>query len=177
MASTLDQQFNDLTKEFTKLRAEVKRMKKQLNALTADPEKQSKKAPSGFAKPMKLSKELCKFLNIDTEEMMARTTVTKAVNAYVKEHGLQNPENKRELILDDKLKSIIKPNDGETVTFFNLQKYMSCHYIKEEKPKEEKPKEEKPKEEKPKEEKPKEEKPTAQSEPKKVKKIIKKVKK
>ena len=132
MSSELQMQFTDLQNEVTKLRAEMKRLKKQVNKLSKDPDDSKEKPLSGFAKPMKLSVELTKFLGIEKDEMMSRTNVTKAINVYVKEHSLQNPENKRELILDAKLKTIIEAKDGETVTFFNLQRYMRPHYVKQE---------------------------------------------
>ena len=87
-----------LVSEFVKLKAEVKKMQKQMKKLLKDSvpdEPQKEKKVSGFAKPMKMSSVLCEFLNVDKETMMARTDVTKFINAYVKEHNLQNPENKR----------------------------------------------------------------------------------
>jgi chromatin remodeling complex protein RSC6 len=79
---------------------------------------------------MKLSEELTKFLGVSSDTMMARTEVTKEINKYVKENDLQNPENRRELIMDAKLRTILTVKDGDIVTFFNLQRYMSPHYIK-----------------------------------------------
>ena len=120
-----------LRTDVTKLTADNKKLAKQLKKLLkeAEPEDKPKRA-NGFAKPMKMSAELCKFLGVSDTTEMARTDVTKAITAYVKEHNLQNPDNKRELILDDKLKTIIQPEDDVTVTFFNLQKFMSKHYVK-----------------------------------------------
>lgn len=86
------------------------------------------RAPSGFAKPTSVSKELSTFLGLPDGEEIARTDVTKRINVYVKEHNLQNPADKRELVLDDTLQTLLNPPDGETVTFFNLQKYMKPHY-------------------------------------------------
>lgn len=122
-----------LVKEVLKLRADFKRLQKAVRKLTkgeADEEKPKKL--SGFAKPMKMSVALCKFLGVSEDTLMARTDVTKEINKYVKANNLQNPENKRELILDDKLKTILTVPSDVTLTFFNLQKYMSEHYIKDE---------------------------------------------
>lgn len=120
-----------LRTDVTKLTADNKKLAKQLKKLLKEAEPEDKpKRVNGFAKPMKMSAELCKFLGVSETTEMARTDVTKAITAYVKEHNLQNPDNKRELILDDKLKQIIQPEDDVTVTFFNLQKFMSKHYVK-----------------------------------------------
>ena len=122
-----------LVKEVLKLRADFKRLQKAVRKLTkGESDEEKPKKLSGFAKPMKMSAALCKFLGVDENTQMARTDVTKEINKYVKANNLQNPENKRELILDDKLKTILTVPSDVTLTFFNLQKYMSEHYIKDE---------------------------------------------
>lgn len=45
--------------------------------------------------PQKLSPELTEFTGQST---LPRTEVVKLISAYVKEHNLQNPENRREII-------------------------------------------------------------------------------
>ena len=125
--------FEALVARVSKLESDNKKMARQIKKLIKESEPEDKpKRVSGFAKPMKLSKALCKFLDVSEDHMMARTDVTKAITAYVKEHKLQNESNKRELILDDKLRTIIDAPEGTQVTFFNLQRYMSPHYVKEE---------------------------------------------
>ena len=135
MASETTTMFDEMKADIAKLRADLKRLQKVVRKLTKPPEDESKpKKLSGFAKPMKLSNELTTFLGVPTDTMLARTDVTKEINKYVKENNLQNPDNKRELILDAKLRTIIKTEADETVTFFNLQRFMSPHYIKEDAP-------------------------------------------
>jgi chromatin remodeling complex protein RSC6 len=133
VVETMDHE--SLVKEVLKLRADLKRLQKAVRKLskTEDDEDKPKKL-SGFAKPMKMSKELCDFLGVTHDTLMARTDVTKEINKYVKANNLQNPENKRELILDAKLKTILTVPSDVTLTFFNLQKYMSHHYIKDTEP-------------------------------------------
>ena len=129
----------ELKADVAKLRSELKKLQKIVKNMNKDPNAEVvPKKPSGFAKPSKLSKELTTFLNVDKDTELARTEVTKMINKYVKDNGLQKEDNKRVLILDDKLKTIITPNGDEEVTFFNLQRFMSKHYIKEEKPSTEK---------------------------------------
>lgn len=48
--------------------------------------------PSGFAKPGPVSDELRSFLNLGKDELIARTAVTQAINAYCKKHNLQNKD-------------------------------------------------------------------------------------
>ena len=134
--SELKLQFEEYVKKtdgvIAKLEKEQKKMTKQTKKLVKESDEQTDKPKrlNGFAKPMRMSPELCQFLNVDTSTEMARTDVTKKITEYVKEHKLQNEKNKRELILDDKLRTIIQPEEDVQVTFFNLQKFLSKHYYK-----------------------------------------------
>ena len=84
--------------------------------------------PSGFQKPLNVSSELRKFLGLPEGELIARTQVTKSVNAYCKEHNLQNPEDKRIILADSTLRKLLKLGKNDELTFFNLQKYLKPHY-------------------------------------------------
>tara|TARA_B100001094_G_scaffold256001_1_gene255102 strand:+ start:3690 stop:4208 length:519 start_codon:yes stop_codon:yes gene_type:complete len=132
MTETYEEFKSQIESEISKLKAENKKILKLLKKISKEQEPEDKpKKANGFAKPMRMSQSLCEFLNVDVGTEMARTEVTKKITEYVKSKGLQNPENKRELIMDDKLRTIIHNDDNTKVTFFNLQKYMSKHYIKE----------------------------------------------
>lgn len=85
-------------------------------------------SPSGFSKPGKVSAELAKFLKLGKDELIARTEVTKRINAYCKEHGLQGKEDKRVLKPDTTLKKLLRLGPKDELTFFNLQKYMKVHF-------------------------------------------------
>ena len=88
------------------------------------------KPPSGFAKPGPISSELATFLGLPADKEVARTEVTKMITEYCKEHNLQKSDDKRVISADAKLKKLLKLPAGETLTFFNLQKYMKVHYPK-----------------------------------------------
>ena len=99
-----------------------------------------KKAPSGFAKPTKISAELATFLGVSEGEMIARPDVTKGITAYVKKHSLQKEENKRIIDLTkpggEALIELLNIPEGEELTFFNLQKYLKIHFpVSEKEPK------------------------------------------
>lgn len=109
-----------------------KGVKKQANIMrkNIDKNKQKvKKAPSGFAKPSKVTNELCKFMNKDEGTEIARTEVTKAIISYIKTNNLEYKENNKLIKADDKLKELLGINDDEELTYFNLQKYMNKHFI------------------------------------------------
>jgi chromatin remodeling complex protein RSC6 len=130
-----------LVEKITVLAALVKEVQNALKSVSKDFEKQSKviekvqkkrenarKSPSGFAKPNKISDELCDFLGVPHGTEKSRTDVTRFINAYVKEHNLNNPTNRRVILPDAKLKSILNIKDGEEVTFFILQRLISHHF-------------------------------------------------
>ena len=89
------------------------------------------RAPTGFAKPSLISDALCKFLNKPTGSKMARTDVTKEVNKYIKEHNLQNPENKKEIKADSTLTKLLNLKKGDDLNYFSLQKFLKDHFPKE----------------------------------------------
>jgi chromatin remodeling complex protein RSC6 len=90
----------------------------------------AKKSPSGFAKPTRLSENLCLFLGVPLDAEMARTEVTRRLNAYIKENNLQLEEDKRKIRLDDKLKTIMSQDVGDNLTFFNLQSFIKHNFVK-----------------------------------------------
>jgi upstream activation factor subunit UAF30 len=92
--------------------------------------KSGNRAPSGFVKPTKISDELAVFLGKDKGSEMARTDVTREINNYIRQHKLQDTANGRHIIPDAKLKELLKLNAGDSLTYFNLQKYMSKHFAK-----------------------------------------------
>lgn len=111
-----------LTKEYERMKKLVdKTERKRANARTQ---------PSGFAKPTKISDEMCDFLGVAHGTEMSRTEVTRAINAYVKQHNLNNPGNKRIIIPDAKLKKILGVTGNEEVSFFVLQRYIKNHFLK-----------------------------------------------
>lgn len=85
-------------------------------------------SPSGFSKPGPVSDELRTFLKLGKEELIARTEVTKRINSYCKEHGLQAKDDKRILKPDKTLKTLLRLGKNDELTFFNLQKYMKVHF-------------------------------------------------
>ena len=64
-----------------------------------------KKRASGLTAIKEITPEMARFLG-KTENQAARTEIVKAIWAYVREHNLQNPNDKREIVLDDTLKQL-----------------------------------------------------------------------
>ena len=88
------------------------------------------RAPSGFVKPTKISSELASFLEKPEGTEMARTTVTREINAYIRTNLLQDKSNGRKINPDAKLAALLKLGKTDELTYFNLQKFMSPHFAK-----------------------------------------------
>lgn len=87
--------------------------------------------PSGFVKPTRISDELAKFLGKEAGIEMARTAVSKEINAYIREKGLQDSSNGRKINPDASLTKLLNLKKEDELTYFNLQRYMKHHFIKE----------------------------------------------
>lgn len=86
--------------------------------------------PSGFVKPALISNELANFLNQPHGIELARTEVTKIINAYIRANNLQDPTNGRKIVPDKKLTELLNVKKEDELTYFNLQRYMSPHFAK-----------------------------------------------
>ena len=127
--TTLHNDVKVLRREVTRQMREANKKRKR-RAPTAEDPNRTPRAPSGFAKPTLISDELCSFLGKPSGTEMARTEVTKSITAYIKEHSLQNAENKRRIMPDSALKTLLNVDDATELTYFNLQKYMKVHFPK-----------------------------------------------
>ena len=123
-----------LTSLKTEYRALEKKWTRTLTVAQKQNSKRKRKAstrsPSGFVKPTRISDELASFLSQPSGVEMARTDVTRSLNAYIREHNLQDKENGRKINPDQKLAKLLKVGKDDTLTYFNLQRYMSPHFAK-----------------------------------------------
>jgi chromatin remodeling complex protein RSC6 len=128
-ASTL---LSSLRSDFRSLEKKNSRDLKLANKANAKRARKQKgnRSPSGFVKPTLISPELSTFLGKETGTQMARTEVTREINTYIRANSLQDKENGRKINADEKLSALLKLGKGEELTYFNLQRYMSPHFIK-----------------------------------------------
>lgn len=120
-----------LRQEFRVLERKTLRELKTADKVTAKRRRRAGvRAPSGFVKPTKISDELASFLSKPSGTEMARTEVTREINAYIRAHNLQDKSNGRKINADEKLSTLLSLTDSDELTYFNLQKYMSRHFHK-----------------------------------------------
>lgn len=130
-------QLNQMKTQITGIQQNIKQLdknvKKQMKCLKKEVIKTKNKGnrqPSGFAKPSKVTKELCEFMNKAEGTEIARTEVTRALVAYIKENKLENTTNSKIISPDEKLKTLLDLDDSDELTYFTIQKYMNKHFVK-----------------------------------------------
>jgi chromatin remodeling complex protein RSC6 len=82
----------------------------------------SGKKTNALQKPLQPSAELASV--VGSSKLSRGETVSK-VWEYIKKNNLQNPQNKREIIADAKLKPVFGGKDK--VTMFEMSKHLSQH--------------------------------------------------
>ncbi|KAJ2964154.1 hypothetical protein NQZ79_g1023 [Umbelopsis isabellina] len=89
---------------------------------TKTPSETSRGAPNnGFNKPLKISPAI-QVLTRSSEEELPRPQIVKRIWAYIKEKDLQDPNDKREILCDDVMKSVFKT---DRVHMFTMNKLLN----------------------------------------------------
>lgn len=79
------------------------------------------KKPSAFNRALTPSAELAAVIGSTPQP---RTEVTKLLWEYIKSNNLQNPQNKRNILCDDKLKAVMGKDE---VTMFEMTSLVGKH--------------------------------------------------
>ena len=120
-----------LKTEFRLLEKKASRELRTANKANAKRKRKTgNRSPSGFVKPTLISVELATFLGKAAGSEMARTEVTREINEYIRTHSLQDKTNGRKINADASLMALLKLKEGDELTYFNLQRYMSPHFAK-----------------------------------------------
>ena len=136
--TVLEEKLALLVSTLKEAQAQVKLVKKDIDRLRRISDRVERKranartTPNGFAKPTQISEELCTFLGVPKNTEKARTDVTREIHKYVQTHNLSDPTNKRIILAhkDPVLKKLLGVTDKDSVTYFNLQRYLKRHFVK-----------------------------------------------
>ncbi len=79
------------------------------------------KKPNALQKPLQPSKELAAVVG---SEPLSRGEVVSRVWDYIRKNNLQNSENRREILADDKLEPVF---GKKKVTMFEMNKHLAQH--------------------------------------------------
>jgi chromatin remodeling complex protein RSC6 len=83
---------------------------------------------SKFCSPYKISNELAEFLGKTSGTEISRIDVTREINKYIRLNNLQDSKNKRIINPDTTLSTLLKLNNGDELTYFNIHKYITPHF-------------------------------------------------
>ena len=120
----------------TQIKARVKNIEKKVARMSKMMKTNKKKKSassgkvSGFEKPTPISDELAKFVGEPAGTLMARTAISKKIHEYVKSNNLQDEKNRRIIVPDAKLKKLLKTGPNDTLSYFNLQRFLKVHFKK-----------------------------------------------
>ncbi|KAF8406233.1 hypothetical protein HHK36_008318 [Tetracentron sinense] len=97
----------------------------EIRAASSKPATTGKREPRGITKPRPISPAMQDLLGVPE---IPRTQALKHIWAYIKHHNLQDPENKKIIVCDEKLKNIF--GGKERVGFLEIAGLISPHFIK-----------------------------------------------
>jgi chromatin remodeling complex protein RSC6 len=80
-----------------------------------------RKAGGGLARPVTPSSDLAQIVGANP---LPRSEVVSKVWDHIRKNNLQNPQNKREILADDKLKRVF---GKDRCTMFEMNKHLSNH--------------------------------------------------
>jgi upstream activation factor subunit UAF30 len=81
----------------------------------------ARKPNAAFMKPLQPSKELGAVVGTNP---LPRSEVVSKMWDYIRKNNLQNPQNKREILADDKLQAVF---GKKTVSMFEMNKHIAQH--------------------------------------------------
>lgn len=116
-----------------KLLQDVPRLLRKTSPKTAAPRDPAKLNNSGLMKPVRISADLSRFMGVPVDTPQSRVAVTNSICAYVKQHELQNPQNKREIRPDAALATLLGyagDKAQQPLTYFYIQQLIQPHFIK-----------------------------------------------
>jgi hypothetical protein len=86
--------------------------------------------PTGFIRPIEISEELAQFLGKPVGTTMSRHDVSREINGYIRDNGLIDIVNGRNINPDEKLRKLLRLREGDELSYFTLQKHMKHHFIR-----------------------------------------------
>ena len=118
------------TKTLRRVLSSIKDLQRATSqAIKTKPVSQRKNNHSGFLKPVQISGEIAKFTGFDASQLHSRVDVNNYICDYIKKNNLQNPNDRRQILPDDKLAKVIGYTHGDKpLTYPVLQQYMTRHY-------------------------------------------------
>jgi len=132
--ATIDQVFNlctQLATELSHVRKELRKIKNKQDDPDGEKAAARRNNPNnGFNRPRVVSDKMKEFLGMGADETISRTEGTRKVFAYIRENNLKHPDNGKIIVPDEKLRDFLAIDADTQVSFSNIQKYLSPHYLR-----------------------------------------------
>jgi chromatin remodeling complex protein RSC6 len=130
-----DEEINNLKQELLRTREELEQSENEKNnyknkLIELEKENNTSMLNSRFVKTINISDELACFLEITPDTKITRNEVINKIHQYIRINNLQDKNNRRKILLDEKLTNLLRITENEELNYFNLQKYLSSHFIK-----------------------------------------------
>ena len=112
---------------------EAKQLKlSSIRAMKKPKKRDTSNIASGLLKPVPISLEMAQFTGWDPKELKSRVDVTKHLCKYIKTNQLQNPDDKRQIMADEQLATLLNYDrtSGDKLTYPSIQKKMKHHFPK-----------------------------------------------
>lgn len=137
LARDLELLTKDLLQEVTEKEL-VKRIKtfkanivKILKLKMVGEKKERDTSNSGFMKPVNVSEKMRQFLKLGENEVTRRLDITKKICDYIKEHDLQDPKDRRNILVDELLGDLLNIQKTDPpLTYYSIQQKLKDHIIK-----------------------------------------------
>jgi len=135
-------EYEKLFEKYEKVISENKELKEKLNNkldknLKKNQKKNQKKNSKNnspiitdFTVEREISDKLAEFLSETHDKKISLVELNRIVINYIKDNQLQDENNRKNIILDDKLESLFKDLSGNELNFSNINLHLEKHLTK-----------------------------------------------
>lgn len=141
--SSIEIQFDELLKSLSNIKPQITSIQnqiklveknvnkeiKQLKKMIERKKNKTKREPSGFAKPCRVSDALCTFMKQPIGTLISRPDATKYLITYIMSNNLYLENDRRYILCDNDLGFLLGLTGDEELTFFSLQRHMNKHFL------------------------------------------------
>ena len=137
----IESQFDLVQQSLTKFKTNITEIQQQLKSLEKTIKKEAKEPKKrestmkqlkivGFDIQEKITPELCVFMKLPSESTSTRNAVTLYMTEYIRNHKLQDMTDRKCIHLDADLAALFKLTENPQLTYYNLHKHISSHFIR-----------------------------------------------
>ena len=130
---TLDTQFSDFYGQISTFSKSIKVAQDDLKSLYRTFKQVDKQTRQRKKKPqakLSVSKDLAKFLSLESGTHTTKAEVMKMISSYIKEKNLQEQTDKRRFTPNKELSKIFGVKKPKDMTFVEINKHVSHHLTK-----------------------------------------------